>query len=174
MNHRLLIGVGISLGLHVLILDLAGYNFTQPPEVKTQSSNRVKVQLHNRMAISASSTASSNISSFTKYSEIPAPTDSPRKSDQPSLPLVTPPKIRIGPNLIIALEGENLSCNILVEVNERGRVTQVTILNHNELPASVLSQISTAFRDEAIFIPSTVDGVPVTGTVVLEVNLSDH
>lgn len=119
---------------------------------------------------------------------IPAPQSAPKKQEI-NYPLKTlthapilenengvtkhPPQLRIGPNLTISIDSnEEQSCNLLLEINERGRVKNVTVIGKTTIPEEIQEKVITAFKNEAIFIPSTIDGIPSPGHTIIEITLS--
>lgn len=84
-----------------------------------------------------------------------------------------PPQLRIGPNLTISIDSnEEQSCNLFLEINERGRVKNVTVIGKTTIPEGIQEKIITAFKNEAIFIPSIIDGIPSPGYTIIEITLS--
>jgi len=86
-----------------------------------------------------------------------------------------PPQLRIGPTLTISIDSnKEQSCNLLLEINERGRVKNVTVIGKTMIPEGIQEKIITAFKNEAIFIPSTIDGTPSPGHTIIEITLSKN
>lgn len=121
------------------------------------SSSTIQQQKHEQGSLSPSS--------FRDFPQVSA------SNKKPEI-LKTPPQLRIGPNLTIQIDGsDDQTCKLFLEINERGRVTNVISIGNTSIPQGILETIMTAFRNEAIFIPSTVDGTPCPGNLILEITL---
>lgn len=174
MNIQLTTYLAISLGIHALLLYPSSHQVF--PNIRLLPA---LPSISVRLLAPAISSASQSL---------PAPAD--MKKPPPRLhkreqqeevgqhhmaatSLAIPPKLRIGPELTIPLDDDDdrQSCRILIEVTPKGRASNVTILNHTGLSEGILNRITDAFKNESVFIPSTINGIPVPGKVVLEVDL---
>ena len=168
MNSKLITFTVISSIFHGIIF-LTSWNFPlRKNHTPTQNAVYARLTIHAATPKIRESSAEERFTSNNPPLE---------KVDQ-TLPLQpisprTPPRLRIEPNLAISFDNtEDQSFKLFLEINEYGRVTNAIPMGRSKIPEDILEKISTSFKNEAIFIPETIDGKPTSGHTILEVKLS--
>jgi len=166
-SRRLLYCYCTSICLHMLVV--FGLSIDKPQHHQVHKSDSTR---HSQLYANILTTGSTHRIHLAQQIS----SDKQVKQTQPrtqKLILFTPPKIRIGPNLVVNADSpENQSCTLLITVSPKGRAESIKLLKNNGIPDGALKQIIRAFMEEAIFVPSTVNGIPTQGDLTLEISLT--